>query len=80
MTFSNRWFPPKVVSIWEELYEFERLGLVSDYFLTTRSFGEITTVSHSGWPRPLDDKYYGSVPFSDPVYGVIAEKNECREY
>ena len=74
MTFSNRWFPPKVVSIWEELYEFERLGLVSDYFLTTRSFGEIITVSHRGWPRPLDDKYYGSVPFSDPVYGVIAEK------
>ena len=74
MTFSNRWFPPKVVLIWEELYEFERLGLVVDCFLKTQSFGKITTVSYRGWPRPPDDKYYNSYPFSDPVYGVIAEK------
>jgi len=74
MTFSNRWFPPKVVSIWQQLYEFERLGLVVDYFLRTESFKEITTVSYRGRPRPQDDKYYGSFPYSDPVFGVIAKK------
>ena len=74
ITFSNRWFPTKVVSIWEELYEFERLGLVVDYFLKTQSFSDITTVSYRGWPRPQDDKYYGSFPYADPVFGVIAEK------
>ena len=78
MTFSNRWFPPKVVSIWQELYDFERLGLVIDYFLKTQSFGEITTVSYRGWPKPQDDKYYGSFPFSDLIYAVIAEKNNDR--
>jgi SAM-dependent methyltransferase len=35
-TFSNRWFPPKVVKIWPELHEFERLGLVLEYFLRTK--------------------------------------------
>jgi hypothetical protein len=74
MTFSNRWFPPKVVLIWEELYEFERVGLVIDYFLKTQSFEEITTVSYRGRSRPQDDKYYGSVPYSDSVWGVIAKK------
>ena len=74
ITFSNRWFPPKVVSVWQELYEFERIGLVIDYFLNTQSFKNITTVSYRGWPRPRDDKYYGSVPYSDPIFGVIAEK------
>ena len=74
MTFSNRWFPPKVISIWEELYEFERLGLVVDYFLNTQSFVEINTVSYRGWPRPQDDKYYGSYSYSDSVFSVIAEK------
>ena len=32
-TFSNRWFPPKVVRIWTELLEWERPGLVLEYFL-----------------------------------------------
>ena len=78
MTFSNRWFPPKVVSIWEELYEFERLGLVIEYFLRTGSFGEIVSVSYRGRPRPQEDKYYGSLPYADPVFGVIARKNKPR--
>ena len=74
MTFSNRWFPPKVVSIWQHLYEFERIGLVTDYFRRTQSFGEITTVSYRGRTRPQDDKYYGAFPYSDPVFAVIAKK------
>jgi SAM-dependent methyltransferase len=32
VTFSNRWFPPKVVAIWSQLHEFERMGLVLEYF------------------------------------------------
>ena len=30
VTFSNRWFAPKVIRIWEQLHEFERMGLVSE--------------------------------------------------
>jgi SAM-dependent methyltransferase len=74
MTFSNRWFPPKVVRIWEELHEFERVGLVCDYFLQTATFNELETITHRGWPRPEDDKYFGMYPYADPVYAVIARK------
>jgi len=74
MIFSNRWFPPKVVRIWEELHEFERVGLVCDYFLQNEIFNELETVTYRGRPRPEDDKYFGMYPYSDPVYVVIARK------
>jgi len=38
--FSNRYFPPKVVRIWKELTEEERLLLVADYFSACGLFEE----------------------------------------
>ncbi len=35
VTFSTRGFPPKVIKIWKELHDFERMGLVLEYFLQT---------------------------------------------
>lgn len=72
LTFSNRWFPPKVVRIWQQVQEFERLGLVSEYFLLSESFENIQTFSIRGLPRPQSDKYYGQLLVSDPVFGVWA--------
>ena len=74
VTFSNRWFPPKVTAIWKEIYEFERLGLVSEYFLLSGLFENIYTHSLRGLPRPREDKYYGRLLVSDPVYAVRANK------
>jgi SAM-dependent methyltransferase/FKBP-type peptidyl-prolyl cis-trans isomerase 2 len=74
LTFSNRWFPPKVVKIWKEIHEFERVGLVSEYFLRNGSFEDIETFSMRGLPRPSDDKYYPEFPLSDPVFSVWARK------
>ncbi|MFZ2086989.1 MAG: methyltransferase domain-containing protein, partial [Desulfobaccales bacterium] len=73
-TFSQRWFPPKVVKIWTELHEFERLGLVLEYFLRSGAFGSLKTFSSRGWPRPATDRYYPQLRFSDPVYAVWGEK------
>jgi SAM-dependent methyltransferase len=73
-TFSNRWFPPKVVQIWTELHEFERVGLVLEYFLRSGSFGNLKTFSSRGWPRPETDRYYPQIRLSDPVYAVWGEK------
>ncbi len=70
VTFSDRWFPPKVVRIWQELHPVERMGLVLEYFRQTGRFSELATESFSGWPRPLDDKYYPQRGRSDPVYAV----------
>ena len=69
-TFSHRWFPPKVVRIWTELLEWERPGLVLEYFLGSGSYDRINTFSARGWPRPVSDRYFPQFPLSDPVYAV----------
>lgn len=74
ITFSNRWFPPKVVRIWEEINEFERIGLVIEYFLQSTLYTNLETYSMRGFPRPADDKYYLDLPYSDPVYVVWGMK------
>lgn len=58
VTFSNRWFPSKVIRVWKELHEFERQGLVLDYFLESGLFKGLQTYSVRGLPRPHDDKYF----------------------
>jgi hypothetical protein len=73
-TFSNRWFPPKAIQVWKELHEFERMGLVSEYFLRSGVFTKLNTFSARGLPRPVNDKYYAEQRFSDPVYAVWASK------
>lgn len=74
LTFSNRWFPPKVIAVWEQIHEFERIGLVSEYFLLSEQFEKICTHSIRGLPRPHEDKYYGKLVVSDPIYAVWAYK------
>lgn len=70
LTFSNRWFPPKVIRIWTELLEWERPGLVLEYFLGSGAYDHLQTFSARGWPRPVTDRYFPQVPLSDPVYAV----------
>ncbi len=74
ITFSNRWFPPKAIRIWQQMHDFERMGLVLEYFLDTKGFSDIQTYSARGLPRPVDDKYYSQQPFADPVYAVWGRK------
>jgi FKBP-type peptidyl-prolyl cis-trans isomerase 2 len=70
VTFSNRWFPSKAIGIWEEIHEFERMGLVMEYFLQSGAFTNLGTYSMRGLPRPRNDKYADELLFSDPVYAV----------
>ncbi len=74
LTFSNRWFPTKVVKIWKELHEFERMGLVLEYFIRSGGFKNLQTYSIRGLPRPQDDKYFPDLSFSDPIYAVWGQK------
>lgn len=69
-TFSNRWFPPKVISVWEELSDFERMGLVLEYYLQSGGYDSLETFSARGWPRPVTDRHYPEIFTADPVYAV----------
>ena len=73
-TFSNRWFPPKAIKLWTELHEFERIGLVLEYFQCSGKFTGLETFSSRGWDRPETDKYYPKLRQSDPVYAVWGRK------
>lgn len=70
VTFTNRWFPPKAIAIWEAIHEFERPGLVLEYFLESKLFRDLETWSLRGLPRPADDKYADQLAHSDPVHAV----------
>lgn len=72
ISFSNRWFPGKAVQIWNELHDFERIGMMMEHFIASAHFGDINTYSLRGIPRPNDDKH--NIPLSDPVYVVWARK------
>jgi len=67
LTFSDHWFEPKVIRIWSELHQFERMGLVSQYFMRSEKFTDINTFSERGWPRLPDDD--GETD-SDSVFAV----------
>ncbi len=74
VTFSNRWFPPKAIRLWTELHDFERMGLVMEYFHRSGAFKDLETLSSRGRPRPASDKYYPQMRLSDPVYAVWGRK------
>jgi SAM-dependent methyltransferase len=70
LTFSERWFPPKVIQLWPAIHPFERVGLVLEYLRRAGGFADLETESARGWPRPADDKYAGQFPDADPLYAV----------
>ena len=74
VTFTNRWFPPKAIKLWTELHEFERMGLVLEYFIQSDAFEDLHTYSIRGLPRPHNDKYYPEYKLSDPVFAVWGRK------
>ena len=76
VTFSNRWFPTKAIRVWSELHEFERMGLVLEYFRQSGAFKDLQTYSIRGLPRPVNDSYFPELLYSDPVYAVWGRKKE----
>ena len=77
ISFSNRWFPPKVTRLWLEIHEFERMGLVLDYLLENGRFSDFCTFSARNWPRPADDRHAAKITTSDPLY-VVAARNKLQ--
>jgi SAM-dependent methyltransferase len=74
VSFSNRWFPTKAIQIWPCLHEFERMGLVLEYFHRSGRFGDLGTYTMRGLPRPRTDKYARQQPYADPIYAVWGRK------
>ncbi|BAU23157.1 hypothetical protein THC_0766 [Caldimicrobium thiodismutans] len=73
-SFSNRYFPPKVIKLWIDLQDFERMGYVLELFNQVQGFTNLRTYSLRGFPRPKEDKWAYLTSLSDPLYIVWAEK------
>jgi len=74
LTFSDRWFPPKAIKVWQDIHPFERMGLVLEYFLRSGAYRDLHTWSQRGLPRPADDKYADRRADSDPVFAVWGQR------
>ena len=70
VTFSDRWFPEKVISIWKECHPFERMALVLKFFKKADSFESFHTETIRGYSRPEADLYFGQRKKSDPLFAV----------
>lgn len=70
VTFSDRWFPPKVTRLWESAHPFERPGIVLEYFLRDGLFQDLATRSVRGLERPQDDVHARQRDTADPVFAV----------
>jgi len=72
--FSNRMFPQKVVNVWKESDEGERVILVEEFFRESALFEKTSLFVSLGKPRPAEDKYAGMGIPSDPIYAVYADR------
>ncbi len=70
VTFSNRWFPPKVIKVWRGAHPYERLGYVLEAFLQSEGFTALETLVVRGEPRPEDDPHISETGECDPVFAV----------
>jgi len=74
--FSNRWFPTKAIALWADLHEFERPGLVAEYYLQAGGFATLHGHSLRGLARPEGDPHYLQTALSDPLYALWAAKGQ----
>jgi len=78
VTFSERCFPTKAITLWSQLHPFERMQLVLEYFRESGLFEDLNTYSKRGLPRPVDDKYFTENKMSDPVYAIWGTVNKVE--
>ncbi len=72
--FSDRVIKQKVIRIWKESNNTERLMYIEDLFQYSGEFEKQTVFMSMGRPRPEDDKYYTQGRPGDPIFAVYAEK------
>jgi len=66
VSFSNRMFPTKAVTLWMEASESQRIDVVKLYFANTGLFERIESI----------DRTDRTGPRSDPVYAVVGYRQE----
>ncbi len=69
VTFSDRWFPPKVIGLWTKLHPMERLSWVL-HLLATSGFRHLHSQLERGLARPPGDRYSSQRLEMDPLWAA----------
>lgn len=67
--FSDRYFPPKAIRLWQLLHPAERLCWLAG-LMAAAGFEDLRTVMERGLARDPDDHYRGRLPAMDPLLAV----------
>ncbi len=74
VSFSNRFFDKKVIALWDDIHEFERMGLVLEYFRQSGEFEDLYCESMRGMIRQNDDPFPAKNVFSCPMFMLSGKK------
>lgn len=69
ITFSDRYFPPKAIRLWQRLHPVERVVWVAG-LMQQAGFQNIHTLVEQGVGRPPDDRYAAQRQEMDPLLAV----------
>lgn len=68
VAFSDRYFEKKVITLWDDVHKFERIGLVLEYFRQSQQFESLYAESIRGLVRNQDDPFTAANAFSCPMF------------
>jgi ubiquinone/menaquinone biosynthesis C-methylase UbiE len=74
VSFSNRFYDKKVIALWDDIHEFERMGLVLEYFRQCGEFEDLYCESMKGLIRYNDDPFPAKNVYSCPMYILSGTK------
>jgi SAM-dependent methyltransferase len=72
--FSDRFYKQKAIGLWADLHEFERMGIVLEYFRQSKQFSELYSESIRGLIRHDDDPFKNKTVHSCPMFMLSGKK------
>jgi SAM-dependent methyltransferase len=69
VSFSNRYFPPKVIRLWTRMLPMERLGMVLQW-MDQAGFVDLAVQSERGLERDPRDRYTAQLREMDPLFAA----------
>ena len=74
IAFSDRYFEKKVISLWEDVHSFERMGIVLEYFQQSNAFENLSSESIRGLIKQDGDPFVSKNVYSCPLFIISGNK------
>lgn len=74
ISFSERFYEMKAISLWDDLHIFERMGLVLEYYRQSGEFEQLHSESIRGLIRHEDDPFINKTVHSCPMFMLSGKR------